>query len=79
MARTTGLQVEECWSPGGRLSVAVDETGSRVRIWGNPDGLVGLARVLLWSVHNGMQTGKPIDLAAFGAFEPGAVTLEVGD
>lgn len=69
------LSMQDCWAPAGRLRIDVSNDGASVRIDGNRDGLVGLARVLLWHVQHG---SGPADLAALGAFEGGGTTLEVG-
>jgi hypothetical protein len=70
------LQVEQVWAEGGRLGVEVLEDGARVRISGNHDGLVGLARVLLWLAQYRPGSEEVLDLSSFAAFEPGAV-LEI--
>jgi hypothetical protein len=73
---TPRLRVEECWMEGGRLSVEVHPHAVRLR--GNAPGLVGLARILLWLAHNGLEADQVVDLAAFEAFGTGEPRLELG-
>jgi len=58
------------------LVVDVLEDGARVRLGGNREGLVGLARVLLWMAKHRAGADGDLDLTAFAAFEPGA-TLDL--
>ncbi len=73
-----GLKVEDCWSEGGKLRLEVHEGGQRIRMAGNAEGMVGLARVLLYLAHNGLDEGKVVSLEAFDAFGAGDPTLELG-
>ena len=78
MHQPGSLRIEDCWQPGGRLRVEVlpDE---RVRVRGNSDGLVGLARMLLYMAHNGLEDGRIVSLGAFEAMEPGSPVLELAE
>jgi len=69
------LSIQECWAEGGRLQVEVGDEGATVLLRGNREGLVGLARVLLWHVQHGE---GPVDLAELGAFRDGGPILSVG-
>jgi hypothetical protein len=75
MARHETLRAEDCWAEGGRLGLSVRE-GGRVRLEGNREGLVGLARVLLWMAQYRHEDVEPLDLSAFASFEEGP-TLEL--
>ena len=70
------LKVEDCWAAGGRLGLEILDEGARVRIRGNHEGLVGLARVLLWLAQYRPGADDVVQLERFGSFEPGP-TLEV--
>lgn len=70
------LQPKDCWAEGGRLAVEVLDDGARVRIGGNHDGLVGLARVLLWLAQYRPGGDEILDLTEFAGFE-GDVTLDL--
>lgn len=72
------LRIEDCWQPGGRLRVERLD-GDRVRVLGNADGLIGLARMLLYMAHNGLEDGRIVSLGAFEAMEPGSPVLELGE
>ena len=65
------LQPEDCWKEGGQLGLEVSEDGSRVRIRGNHDGLVGLARVLLWLAQYRAGADEVLSLDGFAEFEDG--------
>ena len=70
------LKVEDCWADGGRLRLEMSADGARARLTGNPDGMVGLARILLYLAHYG-PAGSVVPLASLGAFAEGGPTLEV--
>jgi len=70
------LQVEECWAQGGRLGIEVLEGGARVVLRGNHEGLVGLARVLLWLAKYRDGADETVVLERFASFEHGS-RLEV--
>jgi hypothetical protein len=70
------LQPKDCWADGGRLTLEVTPDGERVRIGGNHEGLVGLARVLLWLAQYRPGADDVLDLTEFAEFEPGP-TLEL--
>ena len=74
MAQGSTLTLEECWGAGGKVSLHVADEGGRIQLGGNPEGFIGLARVLLWMVQNGEEK---VDLTAFRAHAEGAPILEV--
>ena len=58
------------WSASdGVANVGVDDS----------DGLVGLARMLLYMAHNGLEDGRVVSLGAFEAMEPGSPVLELAE
>jgi hypothetical protein len=65
------LQVEDCWADDGRLGLEVLDDGARVRIRGNHEGLVGLARVLLWLAKYRDGADEVVALDRFAVFEDG--------
>ena len=74
MAHASTLTLEDCWAHGGRLRLEVKDEGGRVALSGNPEGFIGLARVLLWMVQNGEEQ---IDLTTLRAHADGDPILEL--
>ncbi|MDJ0521531.1 MAG: hypothetical protein QNJ90_05590 [Planctomycetota bacterium] len=70
------LTPEQCWADGGRLALEITDGGARVRIGGNHEGLVGLARVLLWLAQYRAGADETLDLSTFAEFDAGP-TLEL--
>jgi hypothetical protein len=69
--KNPSLTVEQCWAEGGRLGIEVLEEGARVCIRGNHEGLVGLARVLLWMAQYRAGADEVLELERFASFEDG--------
>ncbi len=72
------LRIEDCWQPGGRLRVDVLEN-DRIRVAGTSDGLIGLARMLLYMANSGLEDGQVVSLGQFEAMEPGSLVLELSE
>ncbi len=71
------LQIEDCWQPGGRLRLEIMDEGGRIRLAGTSDGLIGLARMLLYMAKGGLDDGRVVSLQAFGAMDPDSPGLEL--
>lgn len=71
------LRVEDCWAPGGRLSLTLADEGQRVILAGNREGLVGLARVLLYLANHELEGADRVHLAALNAHDAGEPRLEI--
>lgn len=71
------LTIEDCWQPGGRLRIELLEDGTKVRLAGTSDGLIGLARMLLYMAKGGLDDGSVIALQAFGAMDADSLPLEL--
>lgn len=71
------LTISDCWQSGGRLRVDVLDDGARVRLAGTTDGLIGLARMLLFMAKGGLEDGNIISLGSLDAMEPDSPELEL--
>ena len=71
------LTIEDCWQPNGSLRIEASEDGARIRLRGNRDGYVGLARMLLFLAQHGIDADRVVALDEMGAFEDGGPVLDL--